>query len=423
MGLGGVVGVGPTGRRRRVVGGWPFTDQFTFGGQSNINGSGGSGATALFPTAYATPFSSSDIRMLNGGMRPGGSAQASNFTSLVGQFEATGGAQSGAYTVAWEFGRTLRTLTGGQPLVLSVRGLDSSVIGARMQGTAPYTDMLYHYSRAATLLTAEGKTRRKMGVIYLDGENDTANTDTAFGTKCTTLQSTFQADANTADGRSDVMPSFHWQQSYYLPGNTFSGTNGASHAGVLVWRESLTNSLLNVIGPAYPVPHDTDPAASAQGIHADNFAQGYFGVIAAQAVYKVKYLGQTWRPLSMASAVGTAADVIRVTLNVPVPPVVIDFELVSRVGANCGLTYATDGTARTVTGITVIDASAGILDMQLSGARDGSQRVRSGWGDNTLAGGPMQNRGRTNIRDSCSLTTYQGAPCYNWLIHQDITVS
>jgi hypothetical protein len=303
MALGTGVRLSTTGSRAgRVAAASADNNLYWVGGigQSNMLGGGG----GLVPT-YTTVAVGPNILMFNGGVTPGGSGSASNFTSLTPLLYAA--SANNSVPGCWGFGHRFNELTSGKRLLFSISATNATALSAQMQGSSAYNALLYHVTRAKALAEAAGLTLVPLGIVCMGGETDQTNGGNSFDATLTTVQSTYQTDINAITGRADTIPIYTDQQSHYTPASALSVANSTAN---MAWLAHKANpSLIRLLGGRYMEPGDGDGSS----IHVSNYGLQRQGARFAEFVYRDKFLAEDVRPVApIPGQVTIAANVITV---------------------------------------------------------------------------------------------------------------
>jgi hypothetical protein len=180
-----------------------------------------------------------------------------------------------------------------------------------------------------------------------------------------------------------------------------------------VLEESERNPTKTIlVGPKYFLPYSLPG-----GLHLNNLGYRWLGEYYGKVYRKVVVEGLPWTPLKPHQIVRTDA-VITVTFDVPVPPLVLDTNLVSDPG-NYGFEYFDDSDAPpTIAVVQILDEIT--VQITLSSVPTGSNaRLRYAYtaiaGN---AGGPTTGP-RGNLHDSDSEVSPNCDPLYNWCVHFD----
>ena len=226
--------------------------------------------------------------------------------------------------MANEITRLVRDATRQQGDYVSVHtvvgesGQPMSVIGkkppqADATGIA-YERSLFEARAIARLAKAGQRSFGIAAIVLTHGESDAENPD--YEQELLTLWRDYNHDLPAITGQNRAIPLLLTQQSS-CPVEV--GTLARSALAAL--RASrAAGSGISCVGPRYQYSYAED------GVHLDSLGYDRLGEKYGQVYFESMLRGRTWQPLSPRSAC-REGDAIRVDFDVPVPPLVWDFEL------------------------------------------------------------------------------------------------
>jgi hypothetical protein len=199
---------------------------------------------------------------------------------------------------------------------------------------------------------------------------------------------------------------FHSQASAWT-----TGENQFTVGAFKVLEESERNPDKTIlVCPKYYFPY-------SDGIHLTNAAYRWLGEYYGKAYRTVVVEGNTWTPLKPERITRTNT-VITALFHVPVPPLVLDTNMVVDPG-NYGFTFA-DGTSTPPAIASVELVGPDTVRLILSAEPAGSnERLRYAFSGVPGSWGGPETGPRGNLRDSDPEPSLYGNPLYNWCVHFD----
>jgi hypothetical protein len=180
-----------------------------------------------------------------------------------------------------------------------------------------------------------------------------------------------------------------------------------------VLAESELNPTKTIlVGPKYFLPY-----ALPGGLHLNNRGYRWLGEYYGKVYRKVVVEAAPWTPLKPRTIVLVGA-IITASFDVPVPPLVLDTNLVSDPG-NYGFEYVDESDSPpSIAHVEIIDDTT--VRITLSSVPSGSNpRLRYAY--TAIPGNPggPTTGPRGNLHDSDSEVSPNGDPLYNWCVHFD----
>jgi hypothetical protein len=277
--------------------------------------------------------------------------------------------------------------------VVGESGQRMSVIG---KGPAPddstgvaYERSLFETRAIARLAKAGQRSFGVAAIVLTHGESDAENPD--YEQELLGLWRDYNQDLPTITGQSQPIPLLLTQQS-----SCPVDAGALARSALAAWRASRApGSGIVCVGPRYQYSYVED------GVHLDSLGYDRLGEKYGQAYFESVLRGRPWRPLSPLAA-RRESDAIRVDFNVPVPPLVWDFELPPahsarrEWAAGRGFEVSSGGQPLTIVGVEIVAESVVI---RVSNAPPGPLLVRY-----AATAEPVARRGGTfrwgQLRDS-----------------------
>lgn len=289
---------------------------------------------------------------------------------------------------------------GPYQVLASIDALGGRTYQEIKKGTWTYNDALVHMKYGHSIATAMGKKEYIPAVLLVHGESDCIQRNARYDEDLKQWQSDFERDGRIATGQTEAIPLFESQVSAI----------GPCEPVILQWRAaSQAPDKIILVGPKYQLPY------TGIGPHLTNEGYRWLGEYYAKAYRRVVLDGRRWTPLQP-HALSCSGATLTLKLDVPVPPLVIDNDLVSAVPGS-GFTFD-DGTPKPPTVTSVQIAAADTLTITLSrtpAVTDGSLGYAV-YHLTTPGAGPSTGL-RGNLRDSDATPSRHGYKLHNWLIH------
>jgi hypothetical protein len=291
-------------------------------------------------------------------------------------------------------------------LVLSNTGLGGAGYDMLKKGTANYTLTLGQIRHAPQALAYQLAGYWPGAIFAVHGETDQLNPD--YDLNIREWQANLEADIQNLTGFADGVPMFHTQ---------ISAWSSSLLPHVLSPYKVLAESELNpsktiLVGPKYFLPY-----ALPVGLHLNNQGYRWLGEYYGKVYRKVVVEGAPWTPLKPHQIVRTGA-VVTATFDVPVPPLVLDTNMVSDPG-NYGFEYFDESDSPpTITGVELLDDRT--VQITLSSVPSGNNpRLRYAY--TAIPGNPggPTTGPRGNLHDSDSEVSPYSDTLYNWCVHFD----
>lgn len=293
-------------------------------------------------------------------------------------------------------------------VLISVHGVSHYVYAQLKKGTAPYANGLAQAKAGHEAAMALGKNHVVRMVTVVHGESDDYDHDENYQAEIREWQADYEADVKAITGQTEPIPMLHSQLS------SFVKTNLTSNLPIAQLAEHVaSNGKTVLLGPKYHLSYGID------GVHLTNDGYRRMGEEYAKAYKKIVIDGQKWEP-TRPDTVTRNGNVVTVKFIVPVPPLVLDENLVKNPGA-AGFEFAqTGGNSPTITNVRI--ASPDTVQITLSDEPTGSnKRLRYAYTASAIgvSAGPVTGP-RGNLRDSDpTISRTGGAPLYNWCVHFD----
>lgn len=302
-------------------------------------------------------------------------------------------------------------LAANEGILASVHARGSTVYLDLKKGTGPYANILSASRRARVIAELNGLDYDVRYVSWIHGETDRDKSEAVYKGYLVELQADLTADLNAISGKSgDVILVCDQTSSWTASGQTTSEVPFAQLAAALE-----SGGKILCVGPKYPFDHRSD-----DGIHLPGPSSRRLGCYHGRAVREHR-AGRGWRPLRCAGVTRTGAT-IRLTMDIPTPPLVIDTAAVSNPG-NYGITWSqVGGTTRTISNVAVSGSEIVVTLTGDPGAMTSGTIGIAAVGVAGALGGPMSGA-RSNFRDSSTELDAGGVAMPNWACHQKIMIS
>lgn len=293
-------------------------------------------------------------------------------------------------------------------VLVSVHGVSHYVYSQLKKGTPPYESGIAQARIAHEAAEAMGKNHVVRAVTVVHGESDDYDHNEDYQGEIREWQRDYEADVRNVTGQSEPIPLIHSQLS------SFVKTNLTSDVPIAQLREHVTsNGRTVLVGPKYHLPYAID------GVHLTNDGYLRMGQEYAKAYRTIVLEGRRWEPLRP-EKVTRQGNVITVKLVVPVPPLVLDENLVKNPGDYGFEVSQQGGDPVTITSVQVTGADT--VRITLSGEPTGEhRRLRYAYTASAVgvSAGPVTGP-RGNLRDSDpTIARVGGAALYNWCVHFD----
>lgn len=245
---------------------------------------------------------------------------------------------------------------GGQPMSAINRGGSQN----------SYAASIYEAKALTALALAQNQTLHYDAIIFTHGEADSSASNTHYGQDLADLHAAYSQDLPAITGQADAnIVLILSQQQSYPPGNyPLSAVIAAQ------WQASVDNpGKIICAGPKYQYGYVAD------AVHMPITGYDRLGEKYGQAYWQTVVEHTPFVPLSPSQINRTAANIIIVSLHVPVPPLNWDLLLpYSHQSANTAWANGRgfevldpNGAAVTIQSVS-LDANANTVELQLSGA-------------------------------------------------------
>jgi hypothetical protein len=319
-------------------------------------------------------------------------------------------------------------------VLVSLAGRNGLTYWCLRKGGCNYTDPTYvnafaesmmEVSSAKALAAAAGKSYVVRLVTSIHGESD--DYGYAVGTQEFPLDGsdgTYRALADYSDALVE------WQRDYEagvkaITGQSqpvpllisqFSGWNDAPTSAVTQFQYEAhlkAPGKVVLVAPGYPLTYAADCR------HYDNNGERRLGEYFGKAYARIILEGLPWEPLRP-STVTHAGNVVTAKFLVPVPPLVLDTELVTNPGAYGFDAVDPAGNAIAVTGVAL--SGPDTVTVTLATTPSAGARLRYAFAGipHTCVGPTVGPRG--NLRDSDPTPSNYGYSLHNWAVHFSVPI-
>lgn len=293
-------------------------------------------------------------------------------------------------------------------VLVSVHGVSHYVYAQLKKGTPPYMAGLAQARAAHEAAEAMGKNHVVRAVTVVHGESDDFDHNEDYQSEIREWQQDYENDVRAITGQSEPIPMIHSQLS------SFVKTNLTSDLPIAQLREHVaSNGKTVLVGPKYHLSYAID------GVHLTNDGYRRMGEEYAKAYRTIVLEGKRWEPLRP-ETVTRQGNVVTVKFVVPVPPLVLDQNLVKNPGAFGFEVHQDGGEPVTITNVQL--ASEDSVRITLSAEPTGAnKRLRYAYTASAVgaSAGPVTGP-RGNLRDSDpTIARVGGAALYNWCVHFD----
>ncbi|MBC7660819.1 MAG: hypothetical protein H7249_14070 [Chitinophagaceae bacterium] len=173
-----------------------------------------------------------------------------------------------------------------------------------------YASGIFEANAFAALATAAGKSFGYGGVVLTHGEADWATP--GYGATMQQMYIDYNADLKAITGQTKNIPLFISQQHTFP--NTASGYYPHIASTQAQWVASMDYAdKIILVGPKYQYSYSDSVHLTASGYED-------FGKKLGEVYYRVTEKKEAWKPLQPNVAKQVSANIIRVTFDVPVPP-------------------------------------------------------------------------------------------------------
>lgn len=303
-------------------------------------------------------------------------------------------------------------------------GASGKAIGELGRGTRSYANALSDLRRFTAVAANRGAKLVVQGISFIHGEKDRqANTYPGdYVSRMNQLVAQTNADWRGITGQSQPIRYGILQ----LSTNATGKPSDIVQAQYDIALSPGANPLVDLIAPRYIFPpNSTVPQPPGDGLHLSAAGYAWMGEYIAKWRKQVFLDGIPWKPLYPTQIAFTSPrhDTIKVSLNVPKPPVVIDTKAPAQgVAANYGLNFVDDCGAVAIAsgGVSVTGSSQ--LTIVLNGQSTcGHPRLQAAYSG--IAFPSFTHFGAwTNIRDSDPTVSLSGNRLQNWLVSFDLPV-
>lgn len=293
-------------------------------------------------------------------------------------------------------------------VLMSVHGVSHYVYAQLKKGTPPYQAGLAQARAAHEAATAMGKNHVVRAVTVVHGESDDFDHNEDYQSEMREWQEDYENDVRAITGQTEPIPMLHSQLS------SFVKTNLTSDLPIAQLREHVASNGKSVlVGPKYHLVYAID------GVHLTNDGYLRMGQEYAKAYRKIVLEGKRWEPLRP-DQITRSGSVVTVKFIVPVPPLVLDQNLVKNPGAFGFELHQEGGAPVTIKNVQIV--SEDTVQITLSGEPTGAnKRLRYAYTASAVgvSAGPVTGP-RGNLRDSDpTIARVGGATLYNWCVHFD----
>lgn len=365
------------------------------------------------------------------GIRPRGATPWSSLVPLTEEFQINyttpGGAKAGETACT---GAALALQDHPASFLFAVEAVNGAPYTSLAKGTASYARHIANVTAAKALADQLERPFQYLGSIVNHGEADQSAGIPNYAASLATWQADLDGDIKAITGQSADCPLFLTQQTHVMPSNgTDYEDDAATSYAMYDAHMADPGRIVLVAQRGYLQARQVSTLSS---IHLSPKSQRALGYVCGRAIYH-HFFGShvgAWRPVTCVGA-SLAGATITATFTVPNPPLVFDFEAVSKnqtAGELYGFSYTDDsGAPPTIIAATVTGPTT--VDFTLSTAPTGAnKRLRAGHGEivSAYAAGPVGGNGRINLRDSGegrTIPTLGTFPDHNWCTQFEIGVS
>ena len=293
----------------------------------------------------------------------------------------------------------------GLRFLVSAHGVGGAPYADLARGTAPYERGIRHALAGADIAADLDVDYRVAAVALVHGEADHRLGNTAYTDDLDTWQADYEVDVQDMLGQSDPIPMFLCQVSSWT--HYGQATSLIPQAQLDATRQYPDR--LYLVTPKYFLPY-------ADRVHLTADGERWLGEYYAKAMQQVLVMGEPWRPLQPAS-VQRDGRIVTVEFEVPVPPLVLDTDLVSDPG-NFGFEIAdASGSPPAIESVQLTGPTT--VQLTLAAEPDAGARLRYAFtGTPDVSAGP-QTGPRGNLRDSDSTLSRHDYPLFNWAVTFD----
>jgi hypothetical protein len=314
--------------------------------------------------------------------------------------------EAAAETIASSAANQASLAAPAHRMALSNVGVGGASYARLKKGTENYALGVSQFRNAPQAVAYEFLDYRPSAIFVVHGESDEMNSD--YDLNIRQWQADYEADIRNVTGHAVNVPMFHSQISAWT---TSLRSNAISPYKVLAETE-VNPAKTILVCPKYFLPY-----ALPLGLHLSNHGYRWLGQYYGKAYKRVVIDGAAWTPLKPASITRLGA-LITARFDVPVPPLVLDTNLVSDPG-HYGFEYFDESPAPpAITGVEITDLDT--VQITLAAVPTGAhQRLRYAYtGVPGNAGGPLTGP-RGNLHDSDPEVSFNCDPLYNWCVHFD----
>ncbi|HVJ92741.1 MAG TPA: sialate O-acetylesterase [Labilithrix sp.] len=294
-------------------------------------------------------------------------------------------------------------------LLVSVSASGAKPYSRLKKGTKPYDDALAQVVAGRDISQKMGKSYAVLAVLNVHGESDHAEKKTDYLQNLLEWQADYERDVRALTGQREPVPMFHTQISSWT--RLMKGTETSAIPGAQLAAHVESGGKIVLVGPKYHLSYSKD------GVHLTSEGYRHMGEDYAKAYHRVVVEGKRWEPLRPI-AITREGERITVKFAVPVPPLVLDTELVSDPG-DYGFEYS-DASASSprITRVEVTAPDTVVVTLSAVPTADDRHLRYAFTGTRGARSGP-QTGARGNLRDSDATPSRSGQRLYNWCVHFD----
>jgi len=366
------------------------------------------GVSGAPPLSLTQPFGN---LMFNTGVMAGGEDLESFVPLVEGDFIP--GSKAVVETMSSAFANLVAEVARedgeSHDILVSVHASGAKPYARLKKGTKAYDNGMAQVAAARDIAKKLGKSYVVRAVANVHGEADHAEKSTRYQLDLLEWQADYENDVKALTGQTEPVPMFHTQISSWT--RMMKGTETSSIPAAQLAAHTQSNGKIVLVGPKYHLAYSKD------GVHLTSEGYRHMGEDYAKAYRRVVLEGKRWEPLRPLSVTRDGA-VITLKLAVPVPPIVLDTNLVSDPGSY-GFEY-TDASATSPSIVKVEVTGSDTVAVTLSAPPTGHDRhLRYAFtGVRGARSGP-QTGARGNLRDSDRTPSRSGHPLHNWCVHFD----